>query len=567
MQFVPVQIAGLPDEQKLRAYRTNCLGSLWYFAKVGLQRKRLTAKLHYDMCAAVEKPYIKDVVEIPRDHFKSTIYTEALPMWWALPFTQEDEDAFLKLGYPDEYIEWMRSAHDPRKRMLLVSENITNAAKLGRRIRWHFESSPLYRALFPETLPTSTEIWTTFSLHTDLRCFGGGSHGEGTFDFIGVGGALQSRHYNGGVIQDDIVGKKAIESSVVMETTIEYHKLLVGAFESQDNQHENNELVVGNRWSFHDLNSYIREKETWFSFHSHSALGGCCGLHPADTPIFPEEFSEEKLLRLKARLGSYHFSCQFLNNPVSPEDADFRPEWLRYFSTYRGDDGRLTIKHEVGPGGEVHKDLKVGHLAIAMAVDPNHSGNAAAGRCRHAIVVVGKAGASDDDELNSRYYLLDCWAQHASYDTFYNKVFEMAQKWKLRKVGFETVAAQKYAAHHIQYLNSIKPWSIKINELKGEVEAPDGTMSRKKEWRIRNVLSPIFEEGRFFVQRHHQDFIGEYNTFPRGRFVDLLDALAYVPQMLKYSVSHAENFAFLQNNQLRAQKINAPYCTGQRSIN
>jgi hypothetical protein len=207
-----------------------------------------------------------------------------------------------------------------------------------------------------------------------------------------------------------------------METSIEYHKLLVGAFDSQDAYHENNELVIGNRWSFHDLNSYIRENETWFNFHSHSALGGCCSLHPADTPIFPEEFSVEKLLRFKARLGSYHFSCQFLNNPCSPEDADFKPEWLKYFETYRDIDGRLTIKHEVD-NGLVRKDLKVGHLSIAMAVDPNHSGNAAAGRCRHAIVVVGKVDSSTGDDLGSKFYLLDTWAAHATYDAFFDQVY------------------------------------------------------------------------------------------------------------------------------------------------
>jgi hypothetical protein len=563
-QFIPLPITGLPDKEKLRALRTNCLGSLFYFVKHGLQRKRLTVNLHLPICQGLEKRYIKDVFEIPRDHFKSTICTEGLSMWWALPFTKEDEDVFLKLGYPDEYIQWMHDAHNPNQRNLLVSENITNAAKLGKKVRWHFESNALYRALFPETLPTTSELWTAFSLHVNRKQFGtGGSHGEGTFDFIGVGGALQSRHYDA-VIQDDLVGKKAIESATVMETSIEYHKLLVGAFDSQDAVHENNELVIGNRWSFHDLNSYIRENETWFNFHSHSALGGCCSQHPADTPIFPEEFSLEKLLRFKARLGSYHFSCQFLNNPCSPEDADFKPEWLKYFDTYRDIDGRLTVVHETD-NGIVRKDLKVGHLSIAMAVDPNHSGNAAAGRCRHAIVVVGKVDSSSGDDLGSRFYLLDTWAAHATYDAFFDQVYKIARKWRLRKVGFETVAAQNYAAHHIKYRNAFEEWPIKILELKGEVDAPDGTITRKKEWRIRNVLSPLFEEGRFFVRRTQQDFIGEFNTFPRGRFVDLLDALAYVPQMLKYSVSFADNQTMLAANQQRAQRVNTPYCVSSGS--
>lgn len=556
-RFQTIKTTTLSGLDQLLAHRVNCLGQLYYFVKVGLGRKRLTANLHLPLCLGLEKRYIKDVWEIPRDHFKSTICTEGLPMWWALPFTKQDEDLFNKLGYSDEFIEWMHDVHNPNQRNLLVSENITNAAKLGKKVRWHFESNAFYRSLFPETLPNPSDIWTNFSLHVNRRAFGtGGAHGEGTFDFIGVGGALQSRHYDA-IVQDDLVGKKAIESASVMETTIEYHKLLVGAFDSQDAQHENNELIIGNRWSFHDLNSYVRENETWFNFHTHSALGGCCSEHQADTPIFPEEFSVEKLLRFKARLGSYHFSCQFLNNPVSPEDADFRPEWLQYFQLFRDVDGRLTIRHEV-VDGTIRKDIKVGHLAIAMAVDPNHAGNAAAGRCRHALVVVGKADGELPGEP-SRYYLLDVWANHASYSTFVDELYKKCSRWHLRKFGLETVAAQKYLKFYLDQKNLQESISLKILDLKGEVDTPDGTVSRKKEWRIRNVLSPLFENGQFFVQRRHQDFIGEYNTFPRGRFCDILDALAYVPQMLKGSVSQATSMAFLQTNQAQARRVNPGY--------
>jgi phage terminase large subunit-like protein len=172
------------------------------------------------------------------------------------------------------------------------------------------------------------------------------------------------------------------------------------------------------------------------------------------------------------------------------------------------------------------------------------------------------AASERDDDLSSRFYLLHAEAFHGSYDTLYNKVFEVAKKFRIHKVGFETVAAQKYAAHHIEYLNTVKDWHIKIQELKGEVEGADGTVTRKKEWRIRNVLAPIFEEGRMFVKRTQQDFIGEYNTFPRGKYVDLLDALAYAPQMLRHSMSYADNSILLSQNQQRAQKVNAPYCSG-----
>jgi hypothetical protein len=103
--------------------------------------------------------------------------------------------------------------------------------------------------------------------------------------------------------------------------------------------------------------------------------------------------------------------------------------------------------------------------------------------------------------------------------------------------------------------------SLKIVDLKGEVEGPDGELTRKKEWRIRNVLAPIFESGKFFIQRRHQDFLGEYTTFPRGRYVDILDALAYTPQMIRLPYSYEMNMKMLQENQRGARLVGQPYST------
>ena len=542
--------ASYSDAQRAgRIWRLNSLGSSYFFIKIALKRRRLTDHLHKPICDSLERSHIKDVYELPRDHFKSTICSEGLPMWWALPVSKQDIEEFLELGYTDEFIRWLGECHDPDVRTCLISENITNSAKLGSKVRYHFESNDVFRALFPEIIPTTKETWTNYSLHVRRSNVGGG-HGEGTFDFLGVGGALQSRHYNK-VIEDDLVGRKAIESPSIMDKTIDYHRLLVGAFESEDREHENTELVVGNRWAYTDLNSHIREHEPWFRFSTHSALGGCCVEHPADTPIFPEEFSFGKLLKIKDRQGSYNFSCQYLNNPCAPEDADFKEEWLGWFKTGVDLKGRTVFQFET-QNGVVKKDLLMGHLRIAMVSDPAHGGNATSKRCRHAIVVVGQTDTNE-------FLLLDCWAEACSYDKYIAKLFEMMATWRLHRVGLETVAAQKYLAYHLQYRASVTGQTIKIDELKGEVEAPDGGLTRNKEWRIRNVLSPIFERGAFYSQRRFQDFLGEYSTFPKGRYVDILDSLAYVPQLMKHAISSQQQSWMLLNNQQRAHQVNTPY--------
>lgn len=548
---MPIDTSGIKDPAQIfQIWRLNSLGSLYFFIKVALRRKRLTNALHLQMCSDLEKEHLKDVYEMPRDHFKSTICTEGLPMWKALPFGDSDEAAFRSLSYGDEFIRWMRKTHNPDTRLLLVSENITNAAKLGQRIRWHYESNALYRALFPQTLPDTSCIWTNFSLHVKRPNTTTGGHGEGTFDFIGVGGALQSRHYPGGIIEDDLVGRKAIESPVIMDSTIDYHKLLLGAFEDEDPNHEGDELVVGNRWGFHDLNSHIREHESWFRFTTHSALGGCCDLHPAGEPIFPEEFSFEKLQRIRARQGGYMFSCQYLNDPVSPEDADFREEWLVYYALERDVNNRLKITHEV-KNGIFLKDVYINDCSIGMAVDPNHAGQS--GRARHAIVVMARAP-------NGFTYVIDTWAEACSHDKFFTMVYKIAEKWRLRKIGFETIAAQKFAQTHIEYRNAYEVWPVRVIPLKGEVEAQDGTMTRNKEWRIRSIIAPIAEGGKLCVQRSMLDFIGEYISFPRGRFCDLLDAFAYINQVVSNRViPQAADAVRLSENLRLARLVNSPY--------
>lgn len=558
-QSIPLVVNGVADDyQVMRRMRLNCLGSLFYFIRVALLRKRLTERLHLPLCLTFEREHIKDVIEMPRDHFKSTCASEGLPMWRALPFTQQDEDDFYQLGYTAEFIRWMKRAHRADSRNMLVSGNITNAAKLGKRIRGHFESNARYRGLFPETLPDTSCVWTDYSLHVkQFTSSQGVGHGEGTFDFMGVGSAVQSRHYDGIVIQDDLIGLKESESQTLMDKAIDYHKLLVGIFEAEDPNHELDELVIGNRWGYADLNSHLREHEPEFRFESHSALGGCCSLHPADTPIFPEEFSLEKLLARKRRLGNYKFSCQFLNDPSAPEDAEFKLEWLRYFELITDDLGKRKLVRET-EDGIVLPDLKESSLGIAMVVDPNHSGNAAGGRCRHAIVVDGVDSAGN-------HYVLESWAENCGYDAFYDKIFEIAMRWGLHKVGVETIGAQVYIKNHIELLCVTKMYSLRVEDLKAEVDLEDGSVARKKRFRICGVISPLAESRRLWVQRKQVAFINEYQTFSMkrtSRFVDQLDAFAYAPQLAHRPIDDRTNYEMLNSNREQLSRIGQAYSYG-----
>ena len=100
--------------------------------------------LHLQMCLTVMKDGLKEVIEIPRDHYKSTVYSECFPQWRALPFGDEDAQYLNKIGCSDIYIEWMRKAHKQDVRILLISEVTKNAQKLGKRIRINYESNEFF---------------------------------------------------------------------------------------------------------------------------------------------------------------------------------------------------------------------------------------------------------------------------------------------------------------------------------------------------------------------------------------------------------------------------------------
>lgn len=521
-----------PVEAQL-AIRLNSLGSLYFFVSYTLQKNKLNNTLHRMICDTLEKERPRFLLEMPRGSYKTTIVTEGRTIWKALPFDERDEAMMRALGYDDTWIAWMRRVHNPSTRQLIVSETIDNAGKLGIRFDWHFHENTIFKTTFPEIIPTAKETWNSDT--KQIRCSARGANGEGTFDFLGVGAALQSRHYID-ITEDDVVGKDALESELVMDKTIDYHRLLIGAFESY---HQGSWTVVGNRWSPNDLGGWIREHQKDFYVESHGALGGCCTFHVAGQPIFPEELSKEVLAEIREIQGPVIYSHQYLNLPLHSEECVFNKEWLRYYEPVPAPDGsrRHMLHHLVGENQIQIPDLNPAYLQVTMVVDPNHAGEQ--GRSRHAIVVTGLDPSTD------RIYLLDLWAESASTDAMLHNLYRMADLWNLREVWLETIGAQGFLKYHLEYRNRVElhspehkeglrgtPINLRVRELKA-----DRTKNAKRT-RI-EALEPLFREGRIWCRADQLNFLHEYDAFPGGRTWDVLDCLAYAPQT--WNAHYAQN--------------------------
>lgn len=574
-KWIPIEITSAMSEAAKRAsVRMNAFGSLFYFGKVVLNHSRF-GKFHEYLCHQMERDSLRIALEVPRDHFKSTIASVSLPMWWALPFLDDDEELMRYLGYGDAWIRWMKRAHFSSTRTLIAFETLSNARKKGDEIAGHYASNSLFRFLFPEILPKKTDKWNQDSMtHNRVD---GQFRGEGTYDFIGVKGALQSRHYDRQVL-DDLVGEKAINSDLVMDATINWVKKLPGAFDSDpsDPKRMADQLFIGNRWSNRDLGTWLRKNVIGMQFETHDAEGGCCAIHPAGVPIFPEEYTVEKLAEIRSIFGSYNYAAQYRNNPIDPEAVRFKTSWLRYYAldvwqdkvrpenvdTNQMSDGayvcnynqvggrniydqrvledraeiagaipqrlRVGIRHEA-QSGEVFEDIRAGQLERVAILDPNHSQES--GRSRHAIVILGYLNIP---KMPRRLYLLDCWAEACSFEKMISKLIGMQEgnlglafKWRVHHIYLESeVAGQQGWKYFFQ--DRVKAMgaaaSFTIRPLKTD------RTSNGKEKRILG-MEPIYENGLFWVRRTGQEaFMQEYESYPNGATKDILDVIGYSPQ-------------------------------------
>lgn len=500
--------------------RLNALGSLYFFEKGILKRHKMSDSLHKPILNRLERMTPRLLLEMPRDHFKTTMIPEGRSMWRVLPFNDIDEIAMRELGYGDEWITFMRLVHNPSRRILTVSEVVNNAIKIGKRIDWHFQENDLFRHVFSEILPDSKCWWNDES--KQIKSVTRGPNGEGTFDFIGVGGALQSRHYSD-VVEDDVVGKDALESELIMQKTIDYHKLLIGAFESFRDAEW---TVVNNRWSPNDLSAYIRKnndkvpENRRFVIEHHSALGGCCAAHPSGKPIFPEEFSLEDFAEIRETQGPYFFSHQYLNLAISPEECIFKPEWLRFYKPVKSpvDPNKQWLGHDLreakeGEQREVISDINPQVLIKSMVIDPNHAEER--GRSRHAVVVTGLDPEAD------RIYLLDLWAASSSYDDLVANIFRMARLWGLKECWVENIAGQRLLRYPIEYRQKIERYNLSVRY---DLKTSRGDNAKRD--RIES-LEPLFRNGQFWVRHDQTVFLDEYYGYPGFPTKDILDALGY----------------------------------------
>lgn len=205
--------------------------------------------------------------------------------------------------------------------------------------------------------------------------------------------------------------------------------------------------------------------------------------------LFPQRLTKEYLLRQRKTQGSYIFSHQYLNEIIPSDDQDFKKEWLCYYKELP------KIKH-----------------TFAM-IDPAISLDTAA--CYTAFVVI-------DVDLENNWYLKAARRVRITATQTIKLIFDIQSIYKCTMIGVESVAYQMAIMHFLDAEMRKRKTTIPVAAI---MRGPD----KSKNMRIRSLV-PRFEWQRILIKPGLNDFEDEYMKFPRGTFVDILDALSSIEE-------------------------------------
>lgn len=390
-----------------------------------------------------------------------------------------------------KYVLW-RIGRDPNIRVVVISRTGALAQDINREVRRNIENNPLYHRVFPEIVPDKPWGDERFQIERDLIMKDATFYGTGLEGSVtGIRGDI--------LILDDPFDLNEVRTKAQREKVRNWIDSVTISILPPSG-----ELIsVGTRWHEDDYWGATLEKSV--------EKGGdwVCKVYRAienydDDPsewrvLWPERWTAEALEKRRRDLGSLMFKSLMQNDPYGMEGALFDKEWLSYYDPGFCSEGLMK------------------NFAFIMAVDPAISESPEADRT--AIVTIAV------DRRNRDVYVLDVWAGKIDFPSQVKKIDEYASrvnlpfipgKTKIFKVGVESQAYQK------ALYQSLYPLGLPVVEVK---------RSRNKHDRIMG-LQPNFENGRIKlpdpdkIRVNWMDkFMGEYLSYPRGKYMDILDSL------------------------------------------
>lgn len=507
--------SGGDDKESLRrTFRELAKGSLYFLTKAVLGYPDLTTKVHKPYADFIQNLDYKRTIDLmPRGVYKTTVGTIGFTIWYLI-------------NHPDHFI-------------LIANQTSANAERMLLEIEGHLDgSNPLMNWLFPEYIKPHAKWkpWSATQLTIPCRKI---ISGTPSVMALGVGAKAESWHFHV-VINDDLIGEKAMYSATEMANAIAWHDYSVSLFVSPK---YGIERMHGTRWSMSDLYSVVLNNP-----HYHSYIRAAKDRETGEL-LFPELLDEDTLREIRDN-NFQHYMSQYMNDPHNQEALDFRIEWLNKYKLYK--DPQQGAYCECNGDTFYVKDMEVG-----LFVDPAASGDVSVdvqkqlkrGRNQRANNAVGIWGLHG----TGGYFLLDLWTGRGQGENpelqVAKKMLEMVLRWKgyARKGFVEDYGAQ-------QALITIFNMLCEQEGTAFPMQGIGRSMQRAKIVRIRGAIGGPAQNGQIYVRDFHDQFIQEFSDFPQSDTFDTLDMSTWAFIQLRKPKSPAKERVNRQVSQKRKGK-------------
>ncbi len=442
---------------------------------------------------------------VPRGHFKTSLVTVAGPVWMLI--------------------------NNPLERVLLMHASSSKASEELQRIQ-RVVQGPAFRHYFPELVPAADSVrWNK----TELEIVRETIASEPSVKALGIGSTVVGGHYSTHVL-DDLIDENAARSPAMIQRAIDFVEHSTPLF---DDITKDKQIIVGTWWpgGFYEslmesgvyrtllLGCYADKR--YFDFCKQMAV------EPAvaeGEPIFPERFTPQSLRDTERKMGSFKFSHQYLNVPISEGMVKFKREDILFYMV------SLDGKKVMIPGGQdshISKEstysIPLAELDITMTVDP------ASGKKdsdESAIVVCGHL------QSEGAVFVLQVWGGRVTPFALIEKIISLWRKWRPRAVGIEEVAMQSVFRQFLEQEKLKRQLPINIAKLKNK--------NRSKRERIIDGFQPYVENHQVMFLKKQEKLIKEMLDLRIvagdvvGKSPNRLDALAYQVDFWRYSPEFVE---------------------------
>ena len=465
------------EEERLMDYEL-CCNDLYYLGKEILGYTDAEEIPHRELCEFIERPYARKLLVGCRGIYKTCFGTVGRAIQLIL--------------------------RNPNVRILIVQNNLDNAAKTVAEIRSHFEKNEKLRRIRPDIIPEnfSKTVWSTKSLilnrDTDFR--------EPTVMAAGVRTSLTSLHFDY-ILGDDVVsagrddmkdGGMIILRQEDVEKAIGWYKITMRGLSINKKDYQTEVQFIVNRWGVEDFANYITQNHLKSDENPMGFEYLCMAAHRNNGELlWPTVMNDEYLQQAYVDLGDFMYNTQMECRPFNPDQRGFQPENNVYW------DGRTppnigNINYRIYALIDIADVTKAASCYTSMVVlwvdDMNHIWVGEA--IRRRLDTVGKI----------------------------RLIHDMVRKYQLREVYIEENL-------HKNLLKHVLREEMKKAELHYHVR-PLRHKNRNKDARILR-LQPHHERGALHIKRSHTSLIQELRDFPYTHWKDTVDALGYIMDFIK----------------------------------